>query len=260
MLAQPTYSPRLHRWFARYLRRYFARNFTGVRVARSGARTDGLASPVVVFSNHASWWDPILYMLVAHERFPGRPGYGPMDARALEKYRFFRRLGVFGVEQDSRRGAATFLRTARAVLARPGAMLWMTAEGGFNDPRRRPVRFRRGLGHLARALDGAWMLPLAIEYPFWNERHPEALLRFGEPIRVVRGDAHDADEWTAKLERALEATQDALREDAVSRDPARFERLVSGEAGVGGVYDLWRRIQSGLRGRPFRAAHGDAEP
>lgn len=242
-----------------YLRRYFARHFTAVRLAQGDRpRLDTLTGPLIVYSNHASWWDPILYMLVSDLLCPGRPGYGPMDARALEKYRFFRRLGVFGVETDSRRGAVRFLETARAVLERPGAVLWMTAEGQFADPRRRPVRFRRGLGHLVRSMDRGVALPLAIEYPFWNERNPEALIRFGAPIRIAAASL-EADAWTEELENGLEAAQDALALDAQSREAHRFETLLSGERGIGGVYDLWRRFRARWRGDTFQPAHGDTE-
>ena len=57
----------------------------------------------MVVSNHPSWWDPILFMLLHRAAFDGRPIYGPIDAAMLEKYRFFGRLGAFGVEQGTRR-------------------------------------------------------------------------------------------------------------------------------------------------------------
>jgi hypothetical protein len=41
----------------------------------------------------------------------------------------------------------------------------------------------------------------------------------------------------------------------MSRDPARFDTLLIGNAGIGGVYDFWRRIKAGIRGERFTAAH-----
>ncbi|RUP23196.1 MAG: glycerol acyltransferase, partial [Methylobacterium sp.] len=46
-----------------------------------------------------------------------------------------------------------------------------------------------------------------------------------------------------------------LSADVISRDPARFRTLVSGRKGVGGLYDLWRRLAARLSGRRFDAAH-----
>jgi hypothetical protein len=42
----------------------------------------------------------------------------------------------------------------------------------------------------------------------------------------------------------------------MERDAAQFEVLVGGRAGVGGVYDLWRRLRARLRGEAFRSEHG----
>jgi 1-acyl-sn-glycerol-3-phosphate acyltransferase len=196
-------------------------------------------------------------MLLHRAAFDVRPGYGPIDAAMLGKYRFFERLGAFGVEQGTRRGAARFLRVGRAILEAPGSVLWITAEGRFRDPRERPVRFAPGLGHLLRSATGVTVVPLAVEYPFWTERQPEVAVRFGDPIDVDRGDVRTAAGWTAVLERRLEATLDRLAEDTAARDPERFDVLVRGRAGVGLVYDLWRRLRARVTGTTYEAAHLD---
>ena len=110
-----------------------------------------------------------------------------MDADALRRYRIFERLGVFGIEPGTMRGAREFLRTSRSILARPRTALWITPQGRFADARERPPGIQPGVAHLARRLEQAVILPLALEYPFWEERHPEALARFGPAIVVERG-------------------------------------------------------------------------
>jgi hypothetical protein len=50
---------------------------------------------------------------------------------------------------------------------------------------------------------------------------------------------------------------DALADDAATRDPDRFTTVVLGRAGVGGAYDVWRRLKAWARGRSFDAAHGE---
>ena len=253
----PTFSPRLFGLFRRYLRRYLGRHFTGVRAVRSWlpSATDG--RPVVVYANHPSWWDPLLFMFLHGHCFPDRALYGPMDAEALKRYGFFRRLGVFGVEPGTTRGAATFLRISRRVLARHDGVLWITAQGRFADPRERPPGIEAGVAHLARDVPGLVLIPLAVEYPFWNERHPEALAQFGAPIFVDRETAHDVKSWTALLAERLEIAQDDLRTLAQARDREPFETVLDGQRGVGGIYDRWRRFRAWTRGERFRAAHGD---
>ena len=51
-------SRRLRALFARYLRRYFARHFNAVRIARDGLPATRLDRPLIIYSNHPSWWDP----------------------------------------------------------------------------------------------------------------------------------------------------------------------------------------------------------
>ncbi len=236
------------------------KNFHAVRLSRAGRHADPGDGPLIVVLNHPSWWDPLL-ALVLKDLFPSDYAhYAPIDAAALKKYRFFGRLGFFGIEQHSLQGATDFLAVGKALLSRPRTALWVTAQGRFTDVRERPIRLQPGVAHLARRLEGGVIVPLALEYPFWNERYPEALARFGSPIRIDNGRDISVKEWVGRIGAGLEATQDALAVEAMARDPRAFEVVVGGNAGVGGVYDAWRRLQAWLSGERFRAAHGGDDP
>jgi phytoene desaturase len=264
----PRPEPALHRalprrWgllvdlFARYTRRYLRRNFHAVRFARAGKPTEPAGDPLVVVMNHPSWWDPLVGLVLA-QLFPHYHHYAPIDAVGLAKYPFLERLGLFGIEVGTRRGGLQFLHTAQAILSRPFNALWITAQGTFTDPRQRPIRLREGVGHLARRLPGGIILPLALEYPFWQERFPEALALFGTPLAIgpTEGTPSVA-EWMRRIEQGLESAMDALAAAALARDPAAFEVLIGGASGVGGVYDLWRRCKALFRCEKFTPAHGD---
>ena len=250
---QPTISPFMWRWFTRYARRFVRRHFHAVRLLRAtepAAASLPPGGPLILCCNHPSWWDPMVGIFLAQHLWPQRPHYWPIDAAMLRKYRFFAKLGFFGVEKDSRRGAAAFLRAATAVLTRgDGACLWVTAGGDFQDVRARPVQVKGGIEHLARRLQSCTILPLAIEYPFWTEKAPEALLAFGRPLRV--SDRPDTD----ALREALTKAMDDLAAAAVAREPAAFSTLLSGAAGTSCVYDAWRRGRAMLAGRQFNPAH-----
>jgi len=246
--------PWLFRLFRRYARRYVARHFHAVRVSKAGPSPKLGREPAIMVLNHPSWWDPLLCYVLS-ERWPGRTDWGVIDTVGLRQYRFLSRAGQFGIEPDSTRGAVQFLRTATAILADPAATLWLTAQGRFADVRERPVRLRSGVGHLATRLDRGVIVPVALEYPFWDQRTPEALVRFGEPLAIAGGRPRSAQEWTALVAAELELTMDALAAEARSRDESRFDVILRGRAGVGGVYDGWRRLVAGLRGRRFDPAH-----
>lgn len=262
MSGSPTVSPLLLSMFGRYCEGYLGRHFHAVRLSK-GQRPDPVAirdKPLIVYFNHPSWWDPLLCLQLAARLFPDRTHYGPIDASALGKYKFFEKLGFFGVEPGTARGARRFLSVSQEILSRPATALWIAAQGRFTDPRERPVRLRSGIGHLASKVPKAVLLPLAFEYPFWEERSPEALARFGE--EVASGDADlDPADWTPILEERLGSALDLLADEALARDTSRFEVMLGGGggAGVGGVYDTWRRLKARFKGERFRPEHGEEE-
>lgn len=251
----PGRSPWMFRAFRKYGLRYVAKHFHAVRLSRSGYRPpEGLTGPVVIVVNHPSWWDPMTGLVLSKLWPEHARHYAPIEAAGLAKYPFLEKLGFFGIESETTRGGILFLRRSLAALADPDGVLWVTAQGRFADVRERPTRIKPGVGHLVQRLTQGSVVPLALEYPFWNESKPEALARFGPPMAL--DEAMQADAWTERIERALQETQDVLAEDGLSRDPSRFETLLSGAAGVGGVYDLWRRAKSAILGKKFVAQHG----
>jgi hypothetical protein len=250
------YSPRIHALFARYVRGYVRRNFTALRIA-SAAPPPPIAGPTVFFANHAAWWDPLTIVVVGNVCYPDARMFAPIDAAALRRYPVLARCGFFGIHPDSARGAREFLAAGRGILDREEGMFAVTAQGRFADVRERPVVLKRGLARLLHDVPRARAIPLAAEYPFWNERRPEALIRFGDDCVVARGRTVDA--IHADLAAALERTLDALARDAMSRDPRRFETLLEGKTGVGFLEDLPQRLAARLKGRRFDPAHGAIE-
>jgi 1-acyl-sn-glycerol-3-phosphate acyltransferase len=247
-------SPTLVRFTSRYMRRFMQRNFHAVRMAKPGPAQLPPDRPVIVYCNHPAWWDPAFIIVLASTYFPNRLSYGPMDSAALGKYGFMRRIGLFGVEPGTRRGAAQFLRISLRILQQSDAVLWITAEGAFTDARVRPVRLQPGVAALMRRVPNAVCVPLAIEYPLWNERYSEALCRFGEPL-----DAGEVADARQTLEARLTETMDRLAAEAITRDPSRFDTVLEGAVGIGGIYDVWRRLKALVHRQGFNAAHGDPD-
>ncbi len=239
-------------WFERFVRRHL----NGLRVARWGEPAlPPSPRPLVIYSNHPAWWDGAVFILLAARLFPGYRGFVPIDSEMLAKYRFFGRMGAFGVDPASPRGAMAFLRTAAEILGRPDQALWVTAQGRFVDVRERPLGLQPGVARLAEVAPDAVFLPLAMDYTFWTERGAEALVAFGPPRDGRELAALPRGARLAALSAELERTMDRLAADAIARDPARFRPVVEGRAGIGGVYDAWRRLAAALRGRRFDPAH-----
>ncbi|MDQ6860723.1 MAG: lysophospholipid acyltransferase family protein [Verrucomicrobiota bacterium] len=241
-------------WFGRYSARYVRRHFHRVRLLRTGIPRSVTGLPLVVYLNHASWWDPLVCLLLARRFFGARQSFAPIDAKALGRYRFFTRLGFFPVDEGAA-GAREFLRRSDNILASPTNALWITPQGKFADVRERPLHFERGLSHIAGRVPRAAFLPLAIEYPFWEERFPEVLVSFGEPVVMGNNDGLSVSETTHLFEGALVTVQDHLSAAALRRDGREWMTLLGGREGVGGVYQTWNRARAKSRGKSYSVAH-----
>lgn len=249
-------SATIHRFMVRIFDRFFRRHMNALRLARWGwPDLPAGAGPVVILSNHPGWWDAAIYILAADRLLGSYESYAPIDRAMLDRYAVFGRIGGFGIDLESPRGAATFLSAASDILSQPSRALWITAQGRFSDVRERPLALKAGVARVAEIAPGAVFLPLAIEYAFWQERGAETFLAFGEPIKGADLLALSREERRSRLETELTAVLDRLSADVASRDPDRFDVILGGKAGVGGVYDLWKRTVAALRGQRFDPAH-----
>ncbi|MEM9250972.1 MAG: lysophospholipid acyltransferase family protein [Planctomycetota bacterium] len=251
-------------WFSWYVRRFVRKNFHAVRLLGDNPLADpnivGEDRPLIVYLNHPGWWDPMMAVYLADRWVRDRRHGAPIDAVALEKYRVFRSLGFFGIETGSANGGRTFLRTAEACVDH-GWTLWVTAQGRFADPRERPVELMPGIAHLVRRLskrpdaERGHVLPVALEYPFWTEKTPEALVNVGEPMPIAGFAGESVEAIDGRLSVALTESMDRLAAAAIARDLQSFAICDSGHAGIGGPYDWWRRMTAKLRGERFTAGH-----
>jgi 1-acyl-sn-glycerol-3-phosphate acyltransferase len=256
----PSMSPFLVRLFATYSRGYLRRRFHSIRILKTGLPPSLESRPLVIYLNHASWWDPLVCLRLAQSQFGQRTSYAPIDARALARYRFFSKLGFYGVEQQSARGTRSFLHTTSAILESPWNAVWLTPQGRFMDVRERPLRLQRGLGALAAQAENATFLPLAIEYAFWTEPRAEILVSFGGPTVPETEPGRSASEWTQHFSEALEATQDELAARSCRRNPEEWLVLDRSASSVNAAYDLCRWAGARMKGESFTREHQPEQP
>lgn len=245
--------------FHRFLSPFLKRHFHTIAVSRESLGPLEIIGDrgLIVYGNHPSWWDPLIAHLLCRRIFAPRQFYAPIDAAALQKYQVFRKLGFFGIDLSSNQGAAAFLRTSNAILQQPNGSLWLTPEGRFADVRDHSAALMPGLAHLCnRCQVECAVVGLALEYVFWDERLPECLIRFSEPLLVTPGDSRPKAAWSELLTERLRENQRRLADQVIARQTAPFESLVAGGKGAGTFYDSMRRLRSWLTGREFRAEHG----
>ena len=208
---------------------------------------DAHAGLVIIAMSHASWWDPLVAVLVGRTYLLSRSACAPMERAQLEKFAFFRRLGLFGVDPDDASmlpAKGAYVRERFLSEARP--TLYITPQGRFADPRA-PLEVRPGVAAIAAAHASCRVVCLAIEYPFWTDQRPEVLLHAREAA-LDASKAASTPRWHQAITTTLAAAMGELATLAMARDPRAFEVVVgrgAGQAKVNPVYDLWLR----LRGR-----------
>ena len=250
------------RWisgFRWYGLRYIAKQFHAVRLSKSGLFPEvDSERPIIIYLNHPSWWDPMIGMVAWDRCFKDRTVYTPIDSEALEKYRFFKKLGFFGVEAGTSKGARQFLRSSKEILQPDRrSILMVTPQGRMADVRERPLGFLPGLAALISRTPGVTVIPMAVEYTFWDERRPEAVIQFGDPFEseFSQISAQSLKQVTSLLEERLGSVMDSLHLRSMTRDSELFDTLLDGASGISIVYDTWRRFRAWLRGESFKADH-----
>jgi len=268
----PPASAWIQKGFHGFLRRYLKGHFFFVGMHREGydptvmTADDVPGEPTVVYANHPGWWDPLVAHYLNDTLFRPRQFYAPIDAEALKQYRVFEKLGFYGIDLRSTSGAAAFLRTSMSILNAPNTSLWITPEGRFCDPRDASAPLMPGLAHLCTKMTGladvsgssrgGRVIPMALEYQFWEERLPVCIIRFGDPFRPSQLKDWDKPAWNENLNQRLRQTQQALAQAAIARNLAAFQSIMIGKVGAGMFYDTMRRLKSWMRREKFRAEHG----
>ncbi len=256
---ETTQLPESKKWlvdgFCWYTRRMVVKQFHsfGVQDELLKAATIDEETPLIVYANHASWWDPIVGMSLQQAYFSNRIFYAPIDADALKKYRVMAKLGFYGVRLESFDGASAFLKMTKAILNSKRVAIWITPEGKFSDVRNHSLPLMPGLSHLASKISGVKFLPIAFEYGFWNESLPQIFVRFGSPIdsseTMAKGD------WNELLTCRLRRTQAELAQSVQQREPSAFQYLIASRPRRLGWYDYCRSWAAWLQGKPFDPRH-----
>ena len=222
----------LERLYAAYGRRILRRAFARIWVG--GAEWPGGSAPSIGIVNHSAWWDPVLALFLSHDLFR-RDGYGIMQGAQLERYPFFRRIGCFGVTENTLADARLVSEYAARVLdAGEGRTLWLFPQGDLL-PARAPLRFRSGTARLAHTSPGLPIVPVAVRYEFRGEQRPECVIRVGPATTAAPGERTAA--LTRRLEELLRDELAALDADLAASDLAGYRTALGGRASVSALYE-----------------------
>jgi len=247
---EDAWSARFAAFFGWYALRQLRGRFHAVRIMpgtrEALAELAAYAGPAMVAMNHSSWWDPMLAVALWRSFFQSRSSLSPMDAAQLARFRFLRKLGIFGIDPDDPRSMeAMGSYVARRMTEMDRPTITLTPQGRFTDVRE-PVVPRPGSAALLAAHAGMRAWSLAMEYGFWADARPEVFLRV---VAVETPADRRLVGWQRTLKATMESNQRALANAVRSREAAAFECVVGGDAArVHPVYDLWLAL-TGRAGR-----------
>lgn len=208
----PARKHRLFRWwFSGHARARIRASFSAVRAEGMDHLRAALASgPVLIVSNHTSWWDPMVVLYLT-ERVLRCDGHAMMDAGNLRRLPFFAMVGAFGVDLSDPSDGASAMRYAARLLNAPGRMVWVFPQGRERPVTERPLGFRPGSAEVARVAKSV-TVPIGLRYEHRGSERPELLMSIGEPLPWTKDVAaarasHEA-AVTARLDRLDEALRD----------------------------------------------------
>lgn len=244
-------SPRFRSFFAGYAARMVRRRFHSSKVlAGDGvhfARLNTVESPVIILMTHASWWDPLAGLALWRRFTPSRDLLVPMDASELERFNFFRRLGMFGIDPDDPKSLEAMKDYVLERFKVPGGRptLGLTPQGRFTDARA-PIRLRPGAAAIAAACPvRPEVIVVAVEYPFWQDKLPEMLVSIS-PVDPPDPKEATTANWHRGMTAAMVDATTRLSAASIARDPEPFEDLDpnhESRSRINPIMDWWLRIR-----------------
>ena len=251
-LAPASPSPRFLRFFGGYSCRLLRKRFANVRLERTSEevlqRAQTHNGPLIIAMNHPSWWDPIVGVAIRHTYFPDHPAFSPIEMPMFERFRFMRKLGMFGIDPehpDALNDMVEYMRTQ--CDSQPRSAIFITPQGTFTDVRE-PIVVRPGIGALASKLTDARVITILAELSFWHDKRPELLLLARECEVPTRPSTAS---WTRQIRNAMQDGADELARLVIARDENAFEPMLDRSGSdINPAFDLWQR----LRGRNARVS------
>ncbi len=183
-------------------------------------------SPVILYANHSNWWDGFIAYLLTSKVLTV-DDYLMMDIEQLQKYRFFKYVGVFSVNRSNPRDALKTIDYAAELLQDSGKYLWVFPQGIMQPQDMRPIEFFGGTAKLAEKLGTLNLVPVTFRYEFLMEQRPEVFISIGEPD-IFTGNLPE--DLTLRIQNKLTKDLDELKEKVINGNPGNFETIFAGKS------------------------------
>lgn len=223
-------------------RRAVRRRFAAVRCSGLEHLRDlPVDRPAILAPIHTSWWDGF-FASCLYPHLPGRVFRLAQQQMHLDRYPWFKRAGVIGLDATSPGKLRASMDALASALAEPRVLLVFFPQGRLTIQDAAPIQPRRGMGSLA-AKSAAPVVPMVWRHGLRDGSQPELWMRAGPPLSGSGDTLVEA--WRARMEE-LEQT---LRDDWNHGRSADYHPLFAPRLPINEKWVALRNRLSG-RGRP----------
>jgi len=149
MIYKASHHPVIYPFFQCYTLWKIKRNFSGVFINGDYSEKN---LPVLLISNHVSWWDGFWAMYLSMKSFH-RKFYYMMLEEQLKKNMFLNKTGGYSIKKDSRSILETLDYTAELLSDKKNLVL-MFPQGKIESIYTPAIRFEKGIEHILKKVKG----------------------------------------------------------------------------------------------------------
>ncbi len=175
------------KWYSGYI---IKRNFYSTRIIAGSDLPDG---PVLLLSNHFSWWDGF-FAMHANRSLLNRKFYFMMLEEQLRKFRFFNYAGGFSVARK-KRSIIESLQYASGLLDDYNNLLLVFPQGRIQSMHRHHFEFEKGIERILQGKeDTVRVVFLAILTDWFSHKKPSVMMYLekytGNDFRIASINHH----------------------------------------------------------------------
>lgn len=228
--AQPS---AIHKWFwGRYFERTIRSAFFQCFINGESELSSWIHSeqkePLILYCTHGGWWDAAAVIFLSLRTFQ-LDALGMMEDTQLEKYPFFRKIGMFSVNRANPRSAMESLLYCVENLQNKHRALWIFPQGMVIHQESRPVNCETGTAVLVKKLGIVHCVPVALRYDFLQEQKPEMFIRIGKPERIEWENTMNTNSLTEHFNKRLTDEWNTMRNDIITQSLNDYKVLLQGK-------------------------------
>lgn len=138
--------------------------------------------PLILAPNHSTWWDGF-FVYILNKLYLKKKFHIMILEEQLAKYRFFRKLGGYSIDQVSPKRMMQSLQYTSSILENSDNLAVIFPQGELLPNHTRPIECRPGIGRILKMTDNEIdVLPLSIKVQHLGEQNAEVFFMFGSAI------------------------------------------------------------------------------